>query len=100
PDATTDEVEQRVAMRMRRQQLLRRPDAPKLWVVMDESVLHRPVGGPAVQRGQIEHLLDVTADLPNISLQVVPNAVSGYAAETPFSILRFAEPELPNLVYV
>lgn len=100
PNATQDEIDQRVAMRMRRQQLLRRPDAPKLWVVMDESVLHRPVGGASVLRRQIEHLLEVTADLPNISVQVVPNAVSGYAAETPFSILRFAEPELPNLVYV
>lgn len=100
PSATDDEVEQRVALRLRRQQLLHRPDAPKLWVIMDESVLHRPVGKTPVLRGQIEHLLAVTADLPNISLQVVPNEVSGYAAETPFSLLRFTEPELPNLVYV
>jgi len=100
PSATDDQVEQRVALRMRRQQLLHRPDAPKLWVIMDESVLHRPVGGATVMREQIEHLLAVTADLPNISLQIVPNNVSGYAAETPFSLLRFNEPELPNLVYV
>src|SRR5699024_9799274 len=80
PSATDDQVEQRVALRMRRQQLLQRPDAPKLWVIMDESVLHRPVGGATVMREQIEHLLAVTADLPNISLQIVPNNVSGYAA--------------------
>jgi len=100
PGATDDQVEQRVELRMNRQQILHRPDAPKLWVIMDQSVLHRPVGGAAVLREQIDHLLAVTANLPNISLQVVPNHVSGYAAETPFSLLRFTEPELPNLVYV
>src|SRR5699024_8915014 len=100
PGATDDQVEQRVELRMNRQQILHRPDAPKLWVIMDQSVLHRPVGGAELVREQIDHLLAATANLPNISLPLVPNHDSGYAAETPFSLLRFTEPELPNLVYV
>lgn len=99
PNASADDVEKRVAIKMRRQKVLMRPDAPRLWAVMDESVLHRPVGGSRVQREQLEHLLELD-NRPNITLQVVPNAVSGYAGETPFCVLRFAEKELPNLVYI
>ncbi|MGH3882297.1 MAG: helix-turn-helix domain-containing protein [Pseudonocardiaceae bacterium] len=92
-------AERQVAMRMRRQALLARPDAPKLWAVIDESVLHRPIGGRRVMLAQIEHLLALTKR-PNITLQVVPYPLSGYAAEGPFSMLRFAEPELPDVVYI
>jgi hypothetical protein len=70
-----------------------------MWVVLDESVLHRPIGGRRVLRKQIEHLLEITK-LPHISLQIVPYPMSGYAAEGSFSMLRFAEPELPNIVYI
>ncbi|MGH3944263.1 MAG: DUF5753 domain-containing protein, partial [Pseudonocardiaceae bacterium] len=72
---------------------------PKLWAVIDESVLHRPIGGRRVMLAQIEHLLALTKR-PNITLQVVPYPLSGYAAEGPFSMLRFAEPELPDVVYI
>ncbi|MGH3777372.1 MAG: helix-turn-helix domain-containing protein [Pseudonocardiaceae bacterium] len=92
-------AERQVAMRMRRQALLARPDAPKLWAVIDESVLHRPIGGRRVMLAQIEHLIALTKR-PNITLQVVPYPLSGYAAEGPFSMLRFAEPELPDVVYI
>jgi transcriptional regulator with XRE-family HTH domain len=95
----TDEANRRVALRMQRQKILNRPGAPKLWAVIDESVLHRPVGGRRVLRKQIEHLLEITR-LPHISLQVMPYQMSGYAAEGSFSMLRFAEPELPNIVYI
>lgn len=99
PEATADAVEQRVALRMRRQKLLSRPDAPKVWAVLDESVLYRPVGGSDVLRAQLDHLLEL-AKAPNISIQLLPYERSGYAAESAFSILRFAEPELPNIVYI
>lgn len=99
PELSTDETERRVALRASRQKVLHRTDAPKLWAVIDESVLHRPIGGPRVLRDQIDHLLEVTR-LPNISLQVVPYALSGYAAESSFTMLRFTEPELPDLVYI
>jgi transcriptional regulator with XRE-family HTH domain len=94
-----DEVDRRVALRMRRQKLLARPDAPRLWAVIDESVLHRPIGGRRALRAQIEYILEVTT-LPNVSLQVLPWRNSGYGAEGAFALLRFAEPELPNIAYV
>ncbi len=92
-------AEERVRVRMSRQRLLARPDAPRLWAVIDESVLHRPIGGPKVLAGQIDHLLEMSRR-PNISLQVVPTALSGYSGEAAFTMLRFAEPDVPDIAYV
>lgn len=94
-----EQAEGRVALRMRRQKLLFRPQAPRLWAVIDEAVLHRPIGGLDVFRAQLDHLLEMTS-LPHISVQVVPFARSGYAAEGAFTLLRFAEPELPDIGYI
>jgi transcriptional regulator with XRE-family HTH domain len=91
--------DRRVTVRMRRQALLARPDAPKLWAIIDESVLHRPTGGREVMLGQIEHVLELSKR-PNITLQMVPYRLSGYAAESSFTLLRFAERELPTVVYL
>lgn len=98
-ELANERVERLVAVRMRRQGLLARPDAPKLWAVIDESVLHRPIGGRQVMLAQIDHLLELTKR-PNITLQVLPYKLSGYAAEGSFTLLRFAEPELPDVVYI
>jgi hypothetical protein len=100
PDAPTDEIERRVALRMDRQQILTRDDAPHLWAVIDEAVLQRPLGGAETMREQLEHLLEITA-LPNVILHVMPFRLGGHAAAGgPFSILRFAESELPDVVYL
>lgn len=99
PELITEEALRRVALRMRRQKLLARTDAPRLWAVIDEAVLHRPIGGRTVMAGQIDKLLEATK-LPNVTLQIVPYRLSGYAAEGAFSMLRFAEAELPDLVYI
>jgi hypothetical protein len=99
PHIADDTVERRVALRRRRQKMLSRPDAPRLWMVLDESVLHRPIGGVKVLKGQIDYLLDVTSQ-PNVSVQILPWDRSGYSAEGAFSLLRFSEPELPNIAYV
>lgn len=99
PKMVTDAVERRVALRMRRQKLLVGPEAPRLWAVIDESVLYRPIGGPKVLKAQIDRLLELTA-LSHIALQVVPYSVSGYHAEGAFTLLSFAEPELPNIAYI
>lgn len=99
PDASAAEVDRRVGLRMRRQELLAKPTGCRLWAVLDEAVLHRAVGGPDVLRGQLEHLLDVITR-PNISLQVVPFRLGGSAAESSFTLLRFGEPELPDIVYL
>jgi transcriptional regulator with XRE-family HTH domain len=98
--ATPDEVERRVALRLKRQDLLGRPNPPKIWTVLDEAVLRRPAGDSAVMRAQFRHLLEV-AELPHVTLQVVPFASSGHAAESgSFTVLRFAERDLPDVVYL
>jgi len=94
------EIENRVALRLKRQDLLARQDPPRIWSVMDESVLRRPVGGPDVMRAQLRRLAEV-AELPHVTVQVVPFAGSGHAGESgSFSVLRFDERDLPDVVYI
>jgi transcriptional regulator with XRE-family HTH domain len=94
------EIEDRVALRLKRQDLLTRPGTPRIWSVMDESVLRRPIGGTAVMRAQFRRLLEV-AGMPHVTVQVVPFARSGHAGECgSFSILRFEERDLPDVVYI
>lgn len=99
-EAQTDEIDRRVKLRMRRQNRLDDPDGPRLWAVVDEAALWRPIGGAEVMRGQLEHLVEV-AKQPGITLQVMPFKFGGHSAEGgAFSILRYAESELPDIVYV
>ena len=98
--APPEEVERRVALRLKRQDLLSRPNPPTIWSVMDEAVLRRPVDGCAVMRAQFQHLIEM-AELPHVSLQVVPFASGGHAAESgSFTVLRFEERDLPDVVYL
>ncbi|MFJ7211434.1 helix-turn-helix domain-containing protein [Amycolatopsis sp. NPDC098790] len=99
PEMADERVDQLVALRMRRQKMFSRPDAPRVWMVLDESVLFRPIGGMKVLKQQIEYLLEMSA-LPHVSVQVLPFSRSGLSAEHAFSLLRFGEPELPNIAYV
>ncbi len=97
PDA---EVMRRVKLRMERQEVLAQPGAPGLWAVVDDAALRRPIGGPEVMRGQLRHLMDIAAQ-PDVTLQVIPFGAGGHAAAGgPFSILRFPEPDLPDVVYL
>ncbi len=94
-----EEIERHVALRMQRQELLTRPDAPRLWVVMDETVLRRPAGGPEVMRAQADKLLEA-ARLPNVTLQIAPFSSGPHPGTYgPFVLFRFAVPELPDMVY-
>ncbi|MFD1829483.1 MULTISPECIES: helix-turn-helix domain-containing protein [Streptomyces] len=100
PRASAHENDRRVQLRMERQNLLTRPDAPRLWAVLDEAALRRPLGGVEVMRGQLRHLIE-TARRPNVTLQVAPFSVGGLAAAGgPVTILRFPEPDLPDVVYL
>ncbi|MFF3753520.1 helix-turn-helix domain-containing protein [Streptomyces sp. NPDC002018] len=94
-------VERRVALRMERQKLLTRTEAPPVfWVVMDETVLRRPVGSPAIMRDQVDHLLDM-AELPNVTLQIAEFAAGHHPGTySPFVLFRFSIPELPDSVYI
>jgi transcriptional regulator with XRE-family HTH domain len=99
--APRGELERRVQLRMTRQRRLTDETHPlTLWAVIDEATVRRVMGGPDVMREQIEHLLDVTANA-NVTLQIMPFDRGGHAAAGgPFSILRFPEPELPDVVYM
>jgi transcriptional regulator with XRE-family HTH domain len=98
--APAAEIERRVNLRIDRQRLLTRPGAPHLWAIIDEAVLRRPIGGPEVTREQLEALIDATR-LPNVQLQVMPFQVGGHsAAGGAFTILRFPDRDLPDVVYL
>ena len=94
------DIERRVRLRMARQSVLDREEPPNLWAVIDEAVLRRPAGSPAIMHGQLKHLADL-AQRPNVTIQIIPFQAGGHAAAGgPFSILRFAEPDLPDVVYL
>ncbi|MGW5683694.1 helix-turn-helix domain-containing protein [Nonomuraea sp. NPDC003754] len=98
--APKSEMERRVTLRMTRQERLGGERPVALWAVLDEAVLRRALGGNETMRGQIGHLIEV-ADLPNVTVQVMPFERGGHAAAGgAFSILRFPEPELPDVVYM
>jgi transcriptional regulator with XRE-family HTH domain len=98
--ADITELDRRVALRMTRKQLLDRPDGPRLWAVLDEAVLHRPMGDTTVLRQQVTALLH-QCDHPNIRLQVIPFTRGGHAASGgAFTILRFPLEDLPDTVYL
>ncbi|WUI08837.1 helix-turn-helix domain-containing protein [Micromonospora sp. NBC_00421] len=98
--AAVEEVDRRVELRMQRQQLLHRTDPPQLWAVIDEAVLRRPIGGPQVMRGQLTALVEATRS-PHIRLQIIPFDAGGHAAAGgAFTILRFGDDDLPDIVYI
>lgn len=93
-------VERRVALRMRRQQLLRRANPAKLWAVIDEAALRRPIGGVATMRAQLRHLIEL-AEQPNITIEIMPFSAGGHvAAGGPITLLRFAEADIRDVVYL
>jgi hypothetical protein len=98
--APEHEVERRVHLRRQRQDVLARAHPPRVWAMLDEAVLRRPLGGTAVMRAQLRHLAEV-ARMPHVTLQVVPFARGGHAgASGSFSILRFADADLPDVVFI
>jgi hypothetical protein len=101
PDATDDEAERRIALRLARQQILTRPGPPRLWVIIDEAALRRPAAtiGPAVMRAQLDRLIDAN-DQPGITVQVMPFTVGLHPAmHGVFYLLRFPDEQLPDIVY-
>ncbi|MGW0806426.1 helix-turn-helix domain-containing protein [Nonomuraea sp. NPDC002799] len=96
--AAKSELDRRVTLRTTRQKRLE--SGLTVWAVIDEAVVRRMLGGPETMRGQIAHLLDITAER-NITVQIMPFDRGGHAAAGgPFSILRFPERELPDVVYM
>jgi transcriptional regulator with XRE-family HTH domain len=98
--APSDEIEHRVGLRMQRQKILHLDDSPRIWAVIDESALRRPLGGADAMKVQLRHLIAVT-EYPRVTLQVMPFSRGGHpAAGGSFTVLRFGEPDLPDIVYL
>jgi transcriptional regulator with XRE-family HTH domain len=97
--ASQEEIEHRVSLRQDRQRVLGMHNPPRLWMIIDEAALRRPIGGPEVMRGQIERLIEASKE-PNVTIQVLPFRLGGHAAEAgAFTIMRFPELDLPDVVY-
>jgi hypothetical protein len=95
-----DEIDRRAKARTSRQEILNRENPPKVWAVMDEGALRRVIGGPEVMRAQLLHLIDM-CDHPAVTLQILPFSAGAHRAMGgPFTILRYTEPDLRDVVYI
>lgn len=96
---TPGEVDRVVQLRLQRQTVLTRPQPLGLWLILNEAVIRRPVGGPEVMRTQLEHLL-AAIQWPNVTLQILPLASGAHPALSgPFCIVQFPERSDPDVVY-
>jgi hypothetical protein len=100
PSASNSDLQQHVETRAQRQQSISKDDPLKLWVIVDEAVLHREVGGPQVMAEQLHHLADM-ARQPHITLQVLPFKVGAHPGmHGAFAIMDFPDTADPELVYI
>jgi uncharacterized protein DUF5753 len=98
--APAEEIDRRVSLRLKRQDLLTGPEPPQVWSVIDEGALRRPVGGTAAMRAQLNRLMEV-ASLRQVTVQVVPFSRGGHAAAGgSFTVLRFGDADVPDIVYL
>jgi len=98
-NATEEEIERHVAVRMERQAHLTQPDAPRLWVVLNEAVIRRVIGERSIMHEQLTRLAEA-ASAPNITLQVLPFSSGAHASmDSAFSIVSFEPPTDGDIVY-
>jgi transcriptional regulator with XRE-family HTH domain len=100
PDLSDEERERRVELRIDRQHALQGENAPDVWAILNEAVIHRKVGGSEAMQRQMEHLLEV-AELPNVKLQVLPFSLGAHAAmDGRFTLLTLPQRQAPDLAYI
>jgi transcriptional regulator with XRE-family HTH domain len=98
--ASPEEIARRLQLRMARQALLTDPQAPTYWVVLDEAVLRRAVGGQSVMHAQLQRLIDAAAQ-PSVTLQVLPFAAGAHAGlDGEFTVLSYRDPADPDVVFI
>ncbi|MFJ4691967.1 helix-turn-helix domain-containing protein [Streptomyces sp. NPDC088766] len=95
---TTADIDRAVRVRMERQDMLSRPDAPEAWFVVNEGALRNVIGDRALMREQLERVLDAVR-LPAVTLQVLPFDSGTYPTTGSFTMLGFPAPEDPDIVY-
>jgi len=98
PAAPQSDVARRIALLMKRQMILHEPVCCRLWAVIDEAALRRQPGTAATMRRQLRQLIEI-AELPHVTIQVMPFS-TGVAAGGAITVLRFAEPEIADVVYL
>jgi uncharacterized protein DUF5753/helix-turn-helix protein len=100
PDFSSEQVEQRVELRMARQSLLTRANPPAFRVILDEAVLRRPIGSPDIMWQQLGHLLEA-ADWPAVTLQIIPFGAGAHPGISgAFTVFEYADPAEPDIVYL
>lgn len=95
--ASAEHIDRNAELRMKRQEVLTRPDHPlELWAILDEAVLRRPVGGPAIMRAQLGKLLQAT-EQPNVTVQILPLAQGAHTGlNGSFYLLDFPGDDPPT----
>lgn len=97
---TDEQIERLVDLRIKRQDSLERDTPLDVWLILDESVVRRTIGGPEVMRGQLARLVEASRK-PSVTLQVLPFASGSHAGlRGSFSILEFPERADPDVAYV
>jgi transcriptional regulator with XRE-family HTH domain len=100
PNASRDEVERRVEVRMGRQDVLQNDSPLQLWGIVDEAALRRQVGGQDVMRAQLRHLMEAS-EPPNVTFQIIPFDVGAHPGMPgSFAFLQFDDAAIPNVIYV
>lgn len=100
PKMDIDAVDQQVAARLTRQEILTRENPPAFRAVLDEAALHRRVGTPEIMRNQLQRLIDM-GQMPNVAIQIIPFNVGAHPGiDSTFIILEFSEPAVSSVVYV
>lgn len=95
-----DEIKRKIDVRLARQERLTGDDPPEYWVVLNEAVVRRVVGGAEVMQKQLEHIAEI-AKLDHVTVQVLPFSAGVHPAmDGAFSILGFPEPTDPDIVYL
>lgn|SRR5690606_19137868 len=98
--APEEELAQNLSIRMKRQELLASPEPPEMWMVLNEAVIRRQVGGKAVMRHQLRHLLELSRqNFVNIQVLGFDSGVHP-AMNGGFRVLKFPKPSDPDVVYV
>lgn len=100
PRIAPEVYEQRVEVRLRRQQLLEQGNRPRYRVLLDEAVLHRRVGGAQVMYAQLSKILEAEKK-DQAAVQIIPFDIGAHAAQdSNFVLLEFDEPSVSAVVYV
>jgi transcriptional regulator with XRE-family HTH domain len=97
-DIPIGEAERHIILRKERQRRFTEGQL-RLWAIVEETALRRPVGSEEILRDQLRYLLSLSSR-QNLTLQIIPAGMGGHAVPSGFTILRFSEADLPDVAYL